>query len=72
MKRHLTLKSEYLAPLTTNELSMVAGAAATTQCFTGIYPSINRPCPTLDECIAIGEIPTTNCFTGTSAHTVLC
>jgi hypothetical protein len=47
MKRHLILKSERLAELTSGDLASVAGAAATTNCFTGIYPSINYPCTTL-------------------------
>jgi hypothetical protein len=78
MKRSLALKSEYLAPLTSDELSSVAGGA-TYGCLTGVYPTLNTPCPTVNECIVIGAIPsvnracpTTDCFTGTSAHTVTC
>lgn len=78
MKRRLALKSEYLSELTTRELTAVAGGV-TGACFTGVYPTFDRPCPTLDGCFAIGaipsvnrECPTTDCFTGTSAHTVAC
>ena len=58
MKRHLVLKSEHLADLTTSELGSVVGAQAVTQnqgicaslmptqCCTGYYPSINAPCDT--------------------------
>ena len=72
MKRRLTLKSEHLTELTGSELSAVAGGLATERCFTGVYPTINTPCPTTD-CIYIGQIPTLDgCFTGTSLHTVAC
>ena len=47
MKRHLVLRSERLAELTTEDLASVAAGAPTTNCFTGIYPSINSPCTTL-------------------------
>ena len=47
MKRHLALKSERLTELTNEDLASVAAGAVTTNCFTGIYPSINSPCTTL-------------------------
>lgn len=58
MKRRLTLKSEQLTELSTDELGSVVGAQALTnnqgicaslmptQCCTGYYPSINAPCTT--------------------------
>ena len=52
MKRHLALKSEYLAPLSAEELSSVAGAGTLVDCLTGYYPSLNAPCPTVQECLA--------------------
>jgi len=72
MKRRLALKSEYLAPLTGDELSSVAGGALSGGCLTGYYRTIEAPCPSVQECIYIGQIPTTDCFTGTSLHTVAC
>ena len=78
MKRRLALKSEYVSELTTNELASIAGGA-TYGCFTGYYPTINAPCPTVDDCIAVGAIPSVNspcptdgCFTGTTTHTMAC
>ncbi|HEV2889841.1 MAG TPA: hypothetical protein VGX28_05645 [Frankiaceae bacterium] len=63
MKRRLTLKSEHLTELTSAEMAAVAGAykeLQTGECFTGIYPSINWPCPTIQAncpsvqaCVAI-------------------
>lgn len=47
MKRRLTLTGEHLAELTPNDLAGIAAAGATTDCFTGYYPSINAPCETL-------------------------
>jgi hypothetical protein len=47
MKSHLTLRSERLVELTSDDLASVAAAATTTDCFTGYYPSINAPCTTL-------------------------
>lgn len=70
MKR-LALKSEYLSELTNLELASVAGGV-TGACFTGVYPTFDRPCPSVQACIDVGPIPTTNCFTGTSGHTVSC
>jgi hypothetical protein len=58
MTRRLTLKSEHLAELSTNELVSVVGAQAITQnqgicaslvptqCCTGYYPTLNAPCNT--------------------------
>jgi len=78
MKRRLALKSEYVSELTTNELASVAGGA-TTDCFTGYYPTINAPCPTVQDCFVIAPIlslqrpcPTGDCFTGTTTHTMAC
>lgn len=62
MKRHLTLRSEHLSELTTNELGSVhAGQQElpTRRCFTGYYPSINAPCPTTD-CFEIVTIQSIN------------
>lgn len=78
MKRRLALKSEHLAELTPNDLASVA-AGATTQCFTGYYPSINAPCVSERVCVELAPIPTldtpcptTNCFTGTSVSALVC
>lgn len=66
MKRRLTLKSETLTELTDAEMAALAGGYAlpTEKCFTGIYPSINAPCPTIEAhcpsvqpCIAIERTP---------------
>lgn len=61
MKRRLALKSEHLAELTPQDLAGVAGGyqeLPTRRCFTGIYPSINWPCPTIDEpCFEIRQTP---------------
>lgn len=66
MKRRLSLNSEYLTELTSAEMTAVAGAYPdlTGKCFTGMYPSINMPCPTLEavcdtvqNCIAIERTP---------------
>lgn len=67
MNRRLTLKSEYLAELTDAEMAAVAGAyqvPPTEKCFTGMYPSINMPCPTIEAvcpsvqpCIDIQQTP---------------
>jgi hypothetical protein len=46
VKRHLTLRSEHLAELSTNDLASVAGGT-TTDLFTGNYPSLNAPCTRL-------------------------
>lgn len=75
MKRSLALKSEYLSELTTGELSAVAAAGS----LTGVYPTLDRPCPTLNGCIDVAPLPsvnapcpTTDCFTGTTGHTFAC
>jgi len=57
MKRRLTLRSETLVELSTDELNGLAGGQqAITQycekptidrCLTGYYPSLNAPCETL-------------------------
>ena len=71
MKRRLALKSEYLAPLSSDELSFVNAAGVTTEC-TGYYLTIDRPCPSVQECIATvltvqKPCPTLDgCFTGTT------
>lgn len=72
MKRRLTLRSEHLAELTSDELTGVAGASVA-------YLTIHRPCPTVQECIYIApvltlqrECPTERCFTGTTLYTVAC
>jgi hypothetical protein len=63
MKRHLSLKSEYLAPLTSGELSNVFAAGS----LTGVYPTINRDCPTVQPCANTRACPTLDgCFTGTT------
>ncbi|HEX8002031.1 MAG TPA: hypothetical protein VF519_04985 [Mycobacteriales bacterium] len=58
MTRRLTLKSELLAELTSTELAAVAGGyrelPTVDHCLTGIYPSLNYPCPT-EECIEINQ-----------------
>lgn len=59
MQRRLALKSEYVSELSTVELSRVAGGA-TVGCWTGYYMTINAPCPSINECIAIGPIPSVN------------
>ncbi len=64
MKR-LTLHSEHLSDLSTDELASVAGGA-TVVCLTGVYPTIDRPCLSEDVCLVGGPIPTGNCFTGTT------
>ena len=71
MKRHLALKSEYLAPLTADEMSSVAGGARTlADCLTGMYPSINMPCPIDNSELICYQVtnrcPTTYC-TGTTS-----
>lgn len=71
MQRRLALKSERLSELTSNELASVAGGV-TGGCLTGVYPTFDRPCPSLQECIELGPIPTTDCFTGTTGHTLRC
>ena len=73
MKRRLSLKSEHLSELTSGELTAVAGAGS----LTGVYPTINTPCPSVQECIASiptlqRECPTERCFTGTTLYTVAC
>ena len=70
MKR-LALKSEYVSELTSQDLASVAGGV-TGACFTGVYPTFDRPCPSVQECIDVAPLPTTNCFTGTTGHTVTC
>jgi hypothetical protein len=64
MKRRLTLKSEHLTELTSAEMSLVAGGkpdipSLDNRCLTGMYPSINMPCPTIEaQCpIAIERTP---------------
>lgn len=75
MKRRLALKSEYLSELSTTELSAVAGGV-TGACFTGVYPTFDRPCTDTVAIAALPTVntpcPTTDCFTGTSAHTLAC
>jgi len=71
VKRRLALKSEYLAPLSADELSFVNAAGVTNQC-TGYYMTIDAPCPSVQECIATvitlqKPCPTLDgCFTGTT------
>lgn len=59
MNRRLTLKRENLAELTTAEMAAVAGAQdfASIPCLTGVYPTIDRPCPTVQECFEIRQTP---------------
>lgn len=60
MKRRLTLKSEHLTELTRTDLAGIAGGIQeipTRKCFTGVYPTINTPCPTVQECWAIERTP---------------
>lgn len=61
MKRRLALKSEHLAELTPHDLAGVAGGIQelpTRRCFTPVYPTIHRPCPTVDDpCIEIQQTP---------------
>lgn len=45
MNRRLTLKSEHLSELTTGELAAVAGASV-------VILTLQRPCPSVQECIA--------------------
>lgn len=77
MKRRLSLKSEYVSPLTTDELRTVGGAGS----LTGVYPTIDRPCVSENGvvCVAVAALPTLKtecptelCFTGTTLHTVGC
>lgn len=49
MKRRLALRSEYLAPLSADELLSVAGGVSI---LTGVYPTVDRECPTVQACIA--------------------
>lgn len=60
MPRRLTLRSEQLTELTTDELHAVAGGRPVlpTDYCTGWYPSINSPCPTTD-CFVITITATT-------------
>jgi hypothetical protein len=47
----LELSTETIRELSADEMSHVAGGApATTDCLTGMYPTINMPCPTVQEC----------------------
>ena len=59
MNRRLTLKREQLAPLTPNDLAAVGGGQELQSfpCLTGVYPTINTPCPTVQECIYINRTP---------------
>ena len=60
MKRRLTLRSEHLTELTRTDLAAIAGAAQdlpTQKCFTGVYPTINTPCPTVQDCFEIRQTP---------------
>ncbi|HEV2889837.1 MAG TPA: hypothetical protein VGX28_05625 [Frankiaceae bacterium] len=59
MKRRLALNSEYLSDLSSDEMSNVFAGATRT----GVYPTFDRPCPTLQV-----ECPTLDgCFTGTTS-----
>jgi len=52
VNRRLTLKREQLAPLAPNDLSAVVAAYGQgVQSLTGVYPTLNTPCPTVQECI---------------------
>ena len=44
MQRRLALKSEHLSDLTNDDLALVLGGT-----LTGMYPTINVPCPTVHE-----------------------
>ena len=64
MNRRLTLKREHLTELSTAEMAAVAGGypnlpSIHDRCLTGMYPSINMPCPTIDEScpVAINKTP---------------
>ncbi len=47
----LELSTETLRELSADELSRVGGGADATQiCLTGVYPTINTPCPTVQAC----------------------
>jgi hypothetical protein len=50
MSRRLSLKTEHLTALTTDELGSVAGGQEippSLPCMTGVYPTINYPCTRL-------------------------
>ena len=60
MKRRLSLKSEHLTELTRTDLAGVAGGIQeipTRKCFTAVYPTINTPCRTVDDCWAVDLTP---------------
>ena len=60
----LELSTETIRELSADEMDRVAGGAArdtivpTCQC-TGIYPSINYPCPSVRECFQYTTLCTT-------------
>ena len=58
MKRRLVLRSEHLTELTDAEMTALAGGQdlPSYHC-TGYYLTLNAPCPTVQECIAIRQTP---------------
>jgi hypothetical protein len=70
--KRLTLKSEYLAELSSSELVAVAGGARTlADCLTGMYPSVNVQCPADNTQVICYQVtnkcPTWYCTGTTSA-----
>jgi hypothetical protein len=46
----LELSTETIRELSADELGDVAGGRDTIVCLTGVYPTINTPCPTVQAC----------------------
>ena len=59
MNRRLTLKREQLAALTSDDLAAVGGGQEIQSfpCLTGYYPTIERPCESVQPCIYIDQTP---------------
>lgn len=61
MKRRLTLTSEHLTELTSTDLAGIAGGQelpTLKYCpMTGVYPTIERSCPSVNDCIYIEHTP---------------
>ena len=60
MKRRLTLKSEHLTELTRTDLAGIAGAVqpgTLRECMTGFYPTLERPCESVQPCIVVDQTP---------------
>lgn len=60
MTRRLTLTSERLTELTEVDLAAVGGGyqlPTLRACLTGVYPTLDRPCPTQETCFDIEHTP---------------